>query len=158
MSEGFSSSEPQQQQQLLVFCWVFFASCLQIAAGLALCFQPPPKTAGEVRITGSEPTPGEARCVVTNSGRSISALCDITRGCIFFHCALCIEELKKNNSGCLDIFFCFNFLLFCFVFVILRTLPESPPDSSSEPYSPQQVNGEWFATFFFSFFFFKKGD
>lgn len=28
----------------------------------------------------------------------------------------------------------------CFVF---RTLPESPPDSSSEPYSPQQVNGEW---------------
>ena len=24
-----------------------------------------------------------------------------------------------------------------------RTLPESPPDSSSEPYSPQQVNGEW---------------
>lgn len=26
--------------------------------------------------------------------------------------------------------------------LVVRTLPESPPDSSSEPYSPQQVNGE----------------
>lgn len=26
---------------------------------------------------------------------------------------------------------------------ICRTLPESPPDSSSEPYSPQQVNGKF---------------
>lgn len=30
------------------------------------------------------------------------------------------------------------------LFVIFRTLPESPPDSSSEPYSPQQVNGKCF--------------
>ena len=28
------------------------------------------------------------------------------------------------------------------LFPVVRTLPESPPDSSSEPYSPQQVNGE----------------
>lgn len=32
---------------------------------------------------------------------------------------------------------------FCFFNPFFRTLPESPPDSSSEPYSPQQVNGEW---------------
>lgn len=29
------------------------------------------------------------------------------------------------------------------LFPVVRTLPESPPDSSSEPYSPQQVNGEY---------------
>lgn len=35
--------------------------------------------------------------------------------------------------------FCDHNVLHCLLF---RTLPESPPDSSSEPYSPQQVNGK----------------
>lgn len=51
------------------------------------------------------------------------------------------KHIKKGNpKRCCDVFF---FLLNVnHLSRVVRTLPESPPDSSSEPYSPQQVNGE----------------
>lgn len=40
-------------------------------------------------------------------------------------------------------YLCFcEYNIYCLLGFFFRTLPESPPDSSSEPYSPQQVNGK----------------